>query len=435
MPPVHRFVPDALDGTSITDGDFVRFAVNSENSQPAVKMSERSATETSIDVEFDVVPDRLGTNSPKWDVPTRPGGRSVIALSVADMDFLSPPAVVSAVAQRAAQGVFGYTDLAADHGEIVSDFLHIRHDWKVPVEHIVYCNRVVQALALMLQRWTTPGEKVFLHHPAYSPLSRAVALANRRLVSEPLVEVEGRYAMDLPAMEAHFASGVRTMILTNPHNPTGRVWRKDELVAVADLCDRYDVLIISDDVHADFTRPGHSHTFIGSLDPRTARRTITLTSPGKSFNVPGLEITNVVIPDDDRRVEFQRLLRVAGFHNPSFFASAVTRAAYRESLDWLDRLRSYLEGNFEVLRASLSEQMPGFRLVEPEGTFLAWIDARRWSEDPNALSRLLRRADVAVTGGRSFGSSENCFRLNYATSRGRLREALDRMTRAYQDHK
>lgn len=379
---------------------------------------------------FDEVIDRFGTDSPKWDAPDVPPGG--IAASVADMDFPCSEPIRRAMAERAELGVFGYTVLAADHFDVVSRFLAYQHGWAVPTEQMLYCNRVVQALYLVLEQYTEVGDAVLIHTPAYSPLMTGVQRAGRTLITQPLENSAGKYEIDFEALERSFAAGVRIFLFVNPHNPTGRVWTTEEMRQIADLCHKYSVLIFSDDVHADFVRPGYQHTFISSLDEGTANRTITCTSPGKTFNVPGLEITHLIIPHPQMRREIRALSGAVGFHNPSFFASAVTRAAYEDSLPWLISLRSYLEDNLELLLRTFETEMPQLQVTPPEGTYLAWVRGTGEFSAPEILEKLARDAQISVSPGTNYGKEfGSFFRINYAMPRSVLQKLLDQLCSSY----
>lgn len=394
--------------------------------------------------DFDTVVARSGTDAAKWERPLAAHGEGIIPLSVADMDFPAPPAVVEAVAARARHGIYGYTDLPADYYPAVADWLAARHDWHIDPAQLVHVQRIVEAVPLLLRAETAPGDGVLVHTPHYAPTAAAVELNGRRLVPSPLRydTGRGRYEMDFAHMEqAIRKQGVRALLLCSPHNPTGRVWERGELEQLAELALKYDLLVISDDVYADFTGfdspkadRGRRHIFLASLGADIARATVTCVSPNKSFNLAGLEISNLHVPDPARRERLLTGMQAAGMLNPTFFAAAATLAAYRESAPWLDALLAHLEGNLATLRGTLADRMPGLRLIEPDGTCLAWLDCREWAGvDDTRLTELTSvRARVAVSAGGSYGASYAGFaRLNLATPRPLLNEALDRLAGAY----
>lgn len=396
--------------------------------------------------EFDNVVERFGTDSAKWDTLRRSHGDRALALSVADMDFPAPAAVVDAVTERARQGVYGYTDLPEDHAPAFAGWLERRHGWRIDPAHLIACHRVVQAVAVMVRIWTEPGDAVLVHSPGYAPTADTVVRNGRRLIRSPLVRTgEGpgaRWEMDFDGMErALREERVRAVLLYSPHNPTGRVWTPEELRRLGELCVRHGALLISDDVHADFSGTGYlaagrPHTFAASLSPEIARATVTFVSPMKTFNLAGLEITGVVVPDDRLRTELAEGLRAAGEHNPSFFAAVALKAAYTHGADWLDGLLAHLTDNLALTRSVLEERLPALRLTEPEGTYLAWIDCRAWSTDEDRLRRWITdEQGVAVSWGSSFGpGNEGFLRLNLATPRPLLTEALERLATAYALH-
>lgn len=389
---------------------------------------------------FDSVVDRSGTDAVKWDAPLAEYGPGVIPLSVADMDLPAPPAVVEAVTARARHGVYGYTELPPDYGEVVGDWFARRHGWRLDPERLIHVQRVVEAVPLLLRAWTEPGDAVLVHSPYYAPTAAAVERNGRRLVTSPLLLRNGTYTMDFDGMERAFRDeGVRVVLLCSPHNPTGRVWSREELTRLAELCLRHGVFVISDDVYADFTGPaftdrGRAHTFLASLGEDIARSTVTCLSPNKTFNLAGLEISNLVVPDPELRERLRTMMAAAGMHNPSFFAATATKAAYGHGEEWLDALLAHLDGNLSRLRTFLAERMPRIRLIEPEGTCLAWLDCRAWSgADDAELTRLTAaEARVALSTGGSFGAGHEGFaRVNLATPRPLLDEALRRLARVH----
>ncbi|MFF0742035.1 MalY/PatB family protein [Streptomyces sp. NPDC004111] len=394
--------------------------------------------------DFDTVVERAGTGAAKWDTPLAAYGAGIIPLSVADMDFPAPPAVVDAVAARARHGIYGYTDLPADYFPAVADWLAGRHGWHTDPGLFVHVQRIVEAVPLLLRAETAPGDGVLVHTPYYAPTASAVGLNGRRLVESPLRydSGRGRYEMDFAHMErAVRTEGVRALLLCSPHNPTGRVWERAELERLAELALRHDLLVISDDVYADFTGfaapgtdRGRRHTFLASLGADIAAATVTCVSPNKTFNLAGLEISNLHVPDPLRRERLTAAMRAAGMLNPAFFAATATLAAYREGAPWLDALLAHLDGNLALLRGTLAARMPGLRLVEPDGTCLAWLDCRDWAgaDDARLTELTARRARVAVSAGGSFGAGYAGYaRLNLATPRPLLDEALDRLARTY----
>lgn len=351
-----------------------------------------------------------------------------IPLSVADMDIPCSPAIVEAVVERARQGFYTYTDLPDDHTEIVVARLRELHGWDLPGEHVLSAQRIVQMVALALRSFTEPGDGVLLFTPSYGPLERAIELNHRRAVRIPLVLRGGGYELDRGAV-ADALPHVTAALLVNPHNPVGKVWTRDELTWLAAGFCEHDVLVLSDDVHAEFVRAGHRHHFLAQLDDGIAARSITFTSPAKSFNIPGLETTHAIIPDGELRRRMRHELLAAGFHNPSYFSHVATRAAYQSSDGWLAEVSAVVESNLARLRTTVAG-LDNHALIEPEGTFLAWIDARPSSEE--ALQRLWGAgAHLAPSYGTDFGAEYVGFlRINLATPVEVFAEAMTRLSAA-----
>ncbi|HEY4391927.1 MAG TPA: MalY/PatB family protein, partial [Paenibacillus sp.] len=334
---------------------------------------------------FDQVISRFDTNSAKWDGAADTLGRDVIVLSVADMDLQAPPKVVDKVAAMARHGIYGYTDARPPYYATVQRWLERAYNWSVPEDWIVFCPRIVQAVSIIIERFTKPGDRILMHTPAYQPIANAVEINDRQLVESRLLLRDGKYEIDFDDMERQMKNGIKIVLLISPHNPTGRVWTKQELERIAELCIRYDALIVSDDIHADFIHEGHEHTIIAKLSQQVAERSIICTSPGKTFNLASLEIANIVIPNEQLRERFRYGLRQAGIHNPTFFAVPALEVAYTECDDWLEELRSYIKGNIAYTEAFFNEHMPELKIIKTEGSFLLWVDCSAYSKNESDL--------------------------------------------------
>lgn len=355
-------------------------------------------------------------------------GDDAIALSVADMDLATSPAIFEAITSRAAQGTFGYTYLPDSYFATVQNWLHTQYTWQVPTSAITYVPRVIEGVSIALAEFTKPGDGVLVHTPAYGPITNQIEPLGRRLVTSPLQLVDGRYEFDFEDTERLLAGEAKVLVLCSPHNPTGRVWTEAELTKLAEIASRHGTLIISDEVHADLVHPGGAHTPIASLTPDAAQRTLTMTSPAKPFNLAGLEVSNVIIENDDMREHFKEALHRQGFHNPTYFAAVALEAAYRHSSDWLNALRDHVVTNLATLRSYVNTELPGVQVIEPEGTYLAWLDCRGWTSDEAELLQWMQRARVALSPGTAFGADYQGFvRLNLAVSTNTLRTALDRL--------
>lgn len=386
-----------------------------------------------MNFDFDRMISRYGTNSAKWDGMAQSQGKDMIALSVADMDLPAPPAVVNRITEMAGHGIYGYTDPFPPYFEAVQGWLSKAYDWQVPQDWIVFCPRIVQAVSVLIQHLTERGDRILIHTPAYQPVAKAVTINGRQLVESSLQLTNGRYEIDFEDMECKMRQGVKMVLLVSPHNPTGRVWTISELEKISELCVKYDALIVSDDIHADFVHEGHAHTVIAKLSEETAQRSIICTSPGKTFNLASLEIANIVIPNDQLRQRFKDGLQQAGIHNPTFFSVPALETAYTACDDWLDELRAYLTGNIAFTIDFIATHMPGLQVVQPEGTYLLWVDCSALSTDESDLTEWLQhQSRVSVSYGTSFGTDgAGYIRLNVATPRPLLEEALQRMADHY----
>lgn len=386
-----------------------------------------------MNAHFDEVVGRFGTNSVKWDGLVAEYGHEVIPLSVADMDFRAPQAIIETMMRMTQRGIFGYTDLYPPYYNAVQGWMKRAYGWEVPLEWIVFSPRIVQAVAVILQNLTEVGDRVLIHTPAYQPIAKVVTDNERELVVSPLIYQDGRYEMDYEDIEHQMKKGVKLLLLCSPHNPTGRVWTKTELDQLADLCMQYDVLIVSDEVHADFIRPGFEHTVIAKLSEKVAQRSIICTSPSKTFNLASLEIANIIIPNDDVRAKFKNGLVQTGIHNPTYYAVPVLETAYTACDEWLVEVKAYIEANMNYVDSFFAEHFPRLSIVKSEGTYLLWIDCRQLDQNEQKLKQwLLEASKVSVSFGTSFGEQgEGFIRLNVAIPRATLEEALRRMAIAY----
>lgn len=391
-----------------------------------------------MDYNFDEIIPRRGTDSLKYDFAERRGKPAdILPLWVADMDFRSPPEVLEALEARCRHGIFGYSDAAGGgYFETLSGWLEDRFGWKTEAGWLVKTPGVVCALALALRALTAEGEAVLIQPPVYYPFSETVRVNGRKLVENRLVYRDGRYEIDLADFERKIIENhVKLFILCSPHNPVGRVWTRDELLAMGEICLRHGVFIVSDDIHADFVRPGHRHLFLASLSPELADVTVTCTAPSKTFNLAGLQISNIFISNSELRRRFRREMDKSGYSQPNVMGLIASRAAYERGGPWLEALKAYLEGNFEYLKARLEAQLPQIRLVEPQGTYLAWLDCRALGLTDEELDRrVVEKAGLWLDGGTMFGPGGEGFeRVNVACPRAILEKALDKLIGAFSD--
>ena len=386
--------------------------------------------------DFDTVIDRRGTHSLKYDFAARRGmPDEILPLWVADMDFASPPAVLDALAQRIRHGVFGYSD-AADGGYFNSlkKWYKKRFDWEIRPEWLVKTPGVVFAICAAIRGLTQPGDAVLIQQPVYYPFESVIKVNNRRLIVNQLILEDNRYRMNLEEMERQIIDEqVKLFILCSPHNPVGRVWSEKELTAVGRLCAKYGVYVVADEIHADFVYTGYRHKVFAAICPEFAQNCILCTAPTKTFNLAGLQISNIIIPNEKLRRIFKREIAKTGYSQPNLMGLLACQAAYEEGEAWLEELIKYLEGNLVLVRNFLEEKLPKVRLVEPEGTYLIWMDFSALGLPDKEIDELfVKKAGLWLDTGTMFGAGGVGFqRMNIACPRSLLQEALDRMEKAF----
>ena len=384
---------------------------------------------------FDQVIDRYDTNSIKWDFNQRTFGREdILPMWVADMDFPAPEAVVEALVNRAKHGIYGYSDGMDRYYESVIDWMQKRHGWEIQKDWITFSPGIVPALNELVRSLTEPGDKILVQFPVYPPFFNVVKNHKRELVGSQLILNNGWYTMDFTDLEEKFAGGVKMMILCNPHNPVGRVWEKDELERLGQLCVAYGVLLISDEIHSDLIFEGYHHIPFLSLSSELAEHSIVCTAPSKTFNLAGLQTANLLIPNAKYRHAFRASLNLTGINHPNVFGITALEAAYRHGGNWLDQLMHYLLGNVKFLTSFLDRELPQIKAIQPEGTYLIWLNFRALGMEPKALQKfLVHRAGVGLSAGHLFGpGGEGFARLNFGCARSVLEEGLQRIKKAVQ---
>ncbi len=359
-------------------------------------------------------------------------GGVLFAAGVADMDFRAPPAVLEAMQRRLDHGVFGYEAVPDGLMPSLCRWLRSRHGWQVDEGHILRAPNILNALAMAASIFTKEGEGVIVQPPVFFDFFDILRENRRRLVGNPLILEDGRYRMDFEDLEKKAADPRTRMIyLCNPHNPVGRVWREDELRALGDTCARHDVLVVSDEMHGDLVFSGSTYTPFSSLGPDYARNCITCLSPAKSFNIAACCSAFTVISDDSRRQAFQAENSRLTVNKNNAFANVAMEAAFTHGEPWLNAVLDYLEKNVDLVRDRLKD-LPGVEMIEPEGTFLLWLDFQGLGLPPKQLTAFLRgEAKWAVTRGETFGLEGAGFaRLNIACRRAELEAALRRLEKA-----
>ncbi len=386
--------------------------------------------------DFDTIIDRRGTGNEKWDGMEARYGVSPtdgLAMWVADMEFRPPPAVNEALISAAEHGIHGYPGGMDGYYSAIVGWMERRHGWRVEPEWILTTHGIVNAVNLAIQAFCKPGDKVVVQPPVYYPFFGSITANGCEVINNQLVRFDGRYRMDLDELDYLVDASTRMFILCSPHNPGGRVWRRDELETLAEFCLSRDILIVSDEIHHDLVYEGYTHTVLASLGPEVARRIVTCTSASKTFNLAGTMTGNVIISDDSLRRRFQLQMARCGLHGPNRFGPMAATAAYNEGEPWLDKLLAYLRGNRDRVDEVVRKKLPGVTSMPLEGTYLAWLDFRGTSLPmEEVIRRVQEEAKLALNHGPTFGTGgEDHMRLNFACPRSMLDEALERLVSAF----
>lgn len=385
-------------------------------------------------VDFDTVPNRRGTNCFKYDFAREMGmPEDVLPLWVADMDFPTAPAVLERLHALAEHGIFGYTGVKDAYFSAVHNWYAQRFSWETQRSWLVTTPDVVFAIAIAIRAFTQKGDAILIQQPVYYPFANKVTENDRQLVVNPLVLKNGRYEMDFADMERKIVDyHVKMLLLCSPHNPVGRVWTKEELLRVGEICQKHGVLVVSDEIHADFTYAGHTHRVFASVKSEFADFTITCTAPSKTFNLAGLQNSNIFIPNRQLRHAYKKELSACGCGGTNCMGMAACQAAYEAGADWLEQLKQYLAGNLAYIRQFLREKLPDIALIEPEGTYLVWLDLRKLGLTEQQQRQLIvQDAKLWLDTGTLFGQGGEGFeRINIACPRTTIEQAMQRLEHA-----
>jgi cystathionine beta-lyase len=361
------------------------------------------------------------------------GNPDALPLWVADMDFAAPEAVQDALRQRAAHGVYGYEYKPDTFTAAFVDWYATRQNWQIAPETVEQCPSVLSAVAVLIDQHSAPGDGVIIQPPVFFEFGSVISANGRKRVKNRLKWVDGAYEIDYDDLAEKAADPKNTvMIVCNPHNPVGRVWTRDELARVAEICIANDVLLISDEIHGDIVYPPHTFTPLATVSDEVARHTVTVLSPAKTFNIAGMVDAMAVIADPERRERFHDFAHRYQINKTNVFALAAMEAAYREGAPWLDALLDYLKGNIDFMRGFLTERAPDVTFVEPQGTYLVWLDFTGLGMGAKDLHRFIGEdAGLAISAGHWFGREGAGYaRMNIAAPRDKLRAALERLTAA-----
>ncbi|MCM1083427.1 MAG: pyridoxal phosphate-dependent aminotransferase [Clostridium sp.] len=384
---------------------------------------------------FDEVINRKNTDSIKYDFAVKRGKpEDVLPLWVADMDFKTSSLVLDEIQKRVAHGIFGYTETGEAYFNAVAGWLREHHGLNIEQSWLVKTPGVVYALAMAVRSYTSENDTVLIQQPVYYPFTEVITDNHRRVISNDLVLFEdGKYHIDFEDFENKIVEHhVKLFLLCSPHNPVGRVWTYEELKQIAEICLKHNVLIVSDEIHGDFTFDGFRHTPLLNVDSRLKDIVITCTSPAKTFNLAGLQISNIIIPNSKLRRVFRKEITASGYSQLNTIGIVACEAAYKYGEEWYRELKKYLQDNLAFVRNYIVQNLPQIKLIEPEGTYLIWLDFRGLHLSEQDLENLIvNKAKLWLDSGAIFGKAGEGFeRINIATSRSVLREALDRIKNA-----
>lgn len=384
-------------------------------------------------MNFNELPDRRGSHSYKWDQRVKLfGSEDVLPLWVADMDFKCAPAIVEAVVARASHGIYGYTIKSEDYVEAITGWFRDRHGWNIDSSWLTDSPGVVPSLSIAVRTLTSPGDQVIVMSPVYNPFYDVITKNKRSIADSPLLLKNGRYEMDFDTLESLMQGGAKLLLLCSPHNPGGRVWSKEELLRLGDLCIQYDVKVVADEIHCDLVFDGNKHIPFASLSSTLADLTVTCLAPSKTFNIPGLQTSFVTIPNPGLKRLFDGEIAALSIGSVNYFGPAATIAAYTEGKPWLEAVLAYVKDNHDYTIAYLRQHLPQLTPIASEGTYLLWVDCRHLGLAPAALKRLMyHEAKIAFNEGSVYGKTgEGFLRINLACPRDVLTEALRRFTQA-----
>lgn len=385
-------------------------------------------------LDFDAIVERRNTNSLKYDFAVQKGKpKEVMPLWVADMDFPASSYVQEALREKAEHGIWGYSEAQESYFEAVKDWMFRHHGWQVEASWLVKTPGVVFALVMAIRAFTNPGDGVLIQQPVYYPFGEVIQKNGRRIVDNTLIQREdGRYEVDFTDFEEKIVQeNVKLFILCNPHNPTGRVWSIEELTKMGDICYKHQVLVVSDEIHSDFVFQGKHQVFAG-LKEEYKKMTVTCTSPSKTFNLAGLQVSNIFIADEKLRTQLKKELAATGYSQLNIMGLVACEAAYRDGEEWYRAVHAYIWQNIVYTKAFLEKHIPGIKMRKPEGTYLVWLDCRGLGLKEHELEELIvQKAGLWLDAGAMFGKAGAGFqRINVACPRATLRAALERLADA-----
>ena len=390
-------------------------------------------------LDFDTVVDRRNTYSLKYDFAKRRNmPEDLLPLWVADMDFKTSSYIQEAILKQTEHGIFGYSEVQEEYFEAVRRWMKRHYDWQVEPKWLIKTPGIVYALAMAVQAFTEEGDGVLIQQPVYYPFSEVIVDNGRKLVSNTLVQDEsGRYGIDFADFEEKIVTEkIKLFFLCNPHNPVGRVWSEEELKRLGDICYKHHVVVVSDEIHADFVFRGKHHVFV-NLKEEYQEISVVATSPSKTFNIAGLQVSNIFIPNPELKRKFRKQIDASGYSQLNVMGLVATKAAYEHGDEWYEAMHKYVSENIAYTKQFIEEKLPDITLVETEGTYLMWLDFRKLGLSESELEDLIvKKAKLWLDSGRIFGTAGKGFqRINVACPRKTLTEALTRLELAVKNDK
>jgi cysteine-S-conjugate beta-lyase len=373
---------------------------------------------------------RNNTGSIKWDMTKEFFGEDdVLPMWIADMDFPSPQAVTDAIIERAKHPIYGYTAPTSQTYNSIIEWMKNKYGWSIHRDSICFSAGVVTALSTCIQALTKPGDRIMIQSPVYTPFFDMILKNDREVMNSPLYIQEGQFHISFEDVETKMRNGVKMFILCSPHNPGGRIWTKNELCQLAELCIKYDVILLSDEIHADLALPRHQHFPIASLDERYRNITVTCIAPSKTFNIAGLQSSAIIVPNPELKKKIKEIQHAQGFHGLNIFALDALSAAYNSGSQWLTELLKIIEKNVSTSIQFFEKELPSIKPMVPQASFLIWLDCRELGLSDKELHRvLLQKGKVALEPGIKFGlGGEGWMRLNVGCPHDILLDGLNRI--------
>lgn len=382
---------------------------------------------------FNQTIDRLSSNSVKYDIrEIYFGNKNVIPLWVADMDFATPECIRKAILKRAEHEIYGYSIKPESYYTSIQNWLKTKHNWSIAKENIEFSPGVVPGLVISILALTNPGDKIIVQTPVYFPFFTSIEGNNREMLINPLKEKNGYYEMDFDDLKSKIDSKTKMILLSSPHNPVGRVWKKEELEELIDICFENDIIILSDEIHADLVFKPHKHIPLASISEKAKQQTLTFMAPSKTFNMAGLSTSFVIIENENYHKKYKALIESYHLSGGNLFGTVGTEAAYLHGEDWLKQMLIYTEENIDFVTDYLKKNIPSIHFLKPEGTYLLWINFKALKMNDNELKEfLVHQAEIGLNQGIIFGENGTGYmRMNVACPRALLKKALTQLKSA-----